>query len=108
MILKYKTSLPIVSDNGDSLRWFKRDAKRIKKLIAWDSGAFQKTEDGNYLIAIENKDKSEDLWVVNMTKDITTGRTRVTPVGEVDKLIPITNNLCQYSLVGSDSTYKKL
>ena len=105
---KFKFSLPTAKYDYDSLRWFKRDAKRIRKGIIWDSGVYQKTEDGKYIIEIQNKDKSKNLWVLEMIRDRATGRTKVTPIGEVKRLTPMGDDLYQYLLVDSDIPYKKL
>ena len=99
MIVKFIFSLPIAYHDNDSLNWYERDTKRIKKNITWDSGIWHKTEDGKYIIEIENKNKSVDLWVIDMVRDKTTGRTRITPVGKVDKLTPLDSNLYKYTLV---------
>ncbi len=108
MNIIFNFSLPTARYDYDSLRWFERDAKRIRKGITWDSGVYQKTEDGKYIIEIQNKDKLENLWVVEMIRDRATGRTKVTPIGKVRRFVPMGNDLYQYTLVGSDNTYKKL
>lgn len=99
MNIIFNFSLHTARQDYDSLRWFERDAKRIRKGITWDSGIWHKTEDGKYIIEIENKNQSVDLWVIDMVRDKTTGRTRITPVGEVDKVTPLDSNSYMYTLV---------
>ena len=99
MKLEFGFKVPIAFDDYDNLMWYHRDAKRIKKRIAWDSGGYQKTQDDKYIIEIKNKNKSSDKWIVDMVRDKTTGRTKVTPIGKVDKLYSTGSNYYRYKLV---------
>ena len=99
MKLKFIFTLPSAFDDHDNLMWYHRDAKRIKKRIAWDSGGYQKTQDDKYIIEIMNKNKPSDIWIVDMVRDRTTGRTKVTPIGRAYKLIPYIGNYFLYKLV---------
>lgn len=108
MIVNSGLKLPIAYDDYDNLMWYHRDAKRIKKRIAWDSGGYQKTKDGKYIIEIKNKNRTSEYWIVDMVRDRTTGRTKVTPIDKAKRLIQMGNNLYLYLLADSIITFKKL
>ena len=95
----FNFSLPTAKHDYDRLRWYERNAKRIRKGVAWYSGLWHKTEDGKYIIEIENKNKSVDLWVIDMIRDISTGRTRIIPIGNIAKIKPYGDDSYIYSLV---------